>query len=69
MAIHIANPEVVAIVHEAARRWNTTLTMAVKIAVKRRLRELLADGAWSRLKHDRMWKNLKARARRGAQRA
>ena len=63
MAIHIANPEAVEMAHELARRLNTTLTMAVKISVRRHLKLLLCEQAWLRLRRDRTWAALKVRAR------
>jgi hypothetical protein len=63
MVIHIANREADAIVRELARRWNTTLTKAVRISVIHALKLLICDRAWGRLKYDRAWAALKVRAR------
>jgi len=63
MAIHIADREADARVRELARRWNTTLTKAVRISVIHALKLLICDRAWWRLKYDRAWAELKVRAR------
>ncbi len=45
MAIHVANPEVCALVKRLAKEWNVSMSQAVKIAVKDALaaRDLLAS--------------------------
>ena len=45
MALHIANPEVIAMIKELARREGTTMSEAVKLAAKSYARNLASENA------------------------